>query len=448
MAGRRWPAQPGGASRRARAAAGPAHPRAGRGNGNDDPDLRPRRGGVPGRALQRLAPGPQGQQRPAEPHPAGDHQGHPRRLSRGRRRHSRDQLLQFHGGLARRLWDGEHGLRAQPRGRAAGSGRRQRVREPWARPALRGGGAGPHQPDGVALARRQRPRLPQHRVRRPRSDLRRGGAGPSRRRGRHPARGDHLRHAERQGGHLRGGETLRGARSPGTGDDLGHHHRRQRTDPLRTDHRGILEFGVTRPPAEHRAQLRARRQGASSVRTGALPRRADVREHPSQRRSAERIRSLRRESGVHGGDASGVRGIRTGEPGRRVLRDHAPAHPGDRRRGKGPPTPVGAADRAVDPPQRTRAARDRTGKHFRQRRRAHQRDRLAQVRAADPGRRLRRSGGDRAAAGGERRADDRHQHGRGDARLPPGHGEVRAADRRPSPTSAGCRWCSTRRSGP
>ena len=51
------------------------------------------------------------------------------------------------------------------------------------------------------------------------------------------------------------------------------------------------------------------------------------------------------------------------------------------------------------------------------------------VRAPDPRRRLRRGARGRAPAGGERRAGDRRQHGRGDARLGGGHDALPAAHR-------------------
>ncbi len=65
-----------------------------------------------------------------------------------------------------------------------------------------------------------------------------------------------------------------------------------------------------------------------------------------------------------------------------------------------------------------------------QHRRAHQRHRLGQVQAPDPGRRLRRGARRRPPTGRERRAGHRHQHGRGDARLAGGHGALPEPDRR------------------
>ena len=47
--------------------------------------------------------------------------------------------------------------------------------------------------------------------------------------------------------------------------------------------------------------------------------------------------------------------------------------------------------------------------------------------------------GDRATAGGERRADDRRQHGRGNAGFPAGHDHASSSCWRRSRTSAGCR---------
>ncbi len=55
---------------------------------------------------------------------------------------------------------------------------------------------------------------------------------------------DHLRHPQRQGRLLCRGRDLPGAGRAAAGDDLRHHHRRQRAHPLRPDHGGLLEFGL------------------------------------------------------------------------------------------------------------------------------------------------------------------------------------------------------------
>ena len=77
----------------------------------------------------------------------------------------------------------------------------------------------------------------------------------------------------------------------------------------------------------------------------------------------------------------------------------------------------------------TGAARHRTGQPVRQRRRTHQRHRFGQVPPPDRGRRLRRGARRCACAGDQRRADHRHQHGRGHARFAGRHGAVPEPDR-------------------
>ena len=88
------------------------------------------------------------------------------------------------------------------------------------------------------------------------------------------------------------------------------------------------------------------------------------------------------------------------------------------------------ADTALHAPLRPRTAGHHAGAAVRQRRRTHQRHRLGAVQEADQGRPLRRSGGSRAPAGRERRADPRRQHGRGPDRFRNGDGELPQPDRR------------------
>ncbi len=157
---------------------------------------------------------------------------------------------------------------------------------------------------------------------------------------------------------------------------------------------------------------------------------------------AERIRAVRRDARVHGRRAPGVRRARAGQLRGRLLRHHPGAHPGDRRRGARPgaaaaahaasrvcrlsglePLTIGPDSIFVNVGERTNVTGSR---------------KFARLIL---GRGLRGGPRDRAPAGGERRADDRRQHGRGDARLPGGHGEVPPAHRLRARTSAGCRWC-------
>jgi 5-methyltetrahydrofolate--homocysteine methyltransferase len=78
--------------------------------------------------------------------------------------------------------------------------------------------------------------------------------------------------------------------------------------------------------------------------------------------------------------------------------------------------------------ERQRGLRGAARDQLRQRGRAHQRHRLARLPAPDQGRPLRGGGGHRPPAGGERRPDHRHQHGRGAAGCGRGHDALPAPD--------------------
>ena len=139
-------------------------------------------------------------------------------------------------------------------------------------PALRRRRARAHQPHEPRCRRDVNdPGLPQRHVRRaasrPTCEAARG-AGRGRRR---PAPDrDHLRHAQRQGGDLRGAvdcSRRSAARLPIV--DLRHDHRRLGPHALGPDGRGVLELGAPRAAAVRRAQLRARRRAAAAVRRGA-----------------------------------------------------------------------------------------------------------------------------------------------------------------------------------
>ena len=355
---------------------------------------------------------------------------------------------------------------------------RRRLDRAHARPAaLRRRRAGPDQPHRVDLARRQRSRRAQRQLRRAGRGLRRGRGGPGRGRRRHPARRDHLRHAERQGRAVRDRGALRAPGPAAAADRLRHDHRRLRPHAVRADARGVLELGA--PRAAARGRPRTARSGAALMRPyiEEIARVADTfvicypnaglpnpmsdtgyDETPEQTSAAaRRLRAerLRRTSSA----AAAAPRPRTSAPSprrcvaaaargaacrnwrrrprrfRRMAARHssprcAHAAPAHRR-----------ARCCIDPsrttahvthhaPRRPRTAQHRRRLAVRQRRRAHQRHRLARVRAADPRRRLRRRGRGRAPAGGERRADHRRQHGRGDARLEGGDGALPEPDRR------------------
>ena len=109
-----------------------------------------------------------------------------------------------------------------------------------------------------------------------------------------------------------------------------------------------------------------------------------------QRRPAERVRPVRRGSGLHGGAARGVRPRGADQRRRRLLRHHARPYPRDRRGGR----PLCAARRpreaAADAARRARALHADAGDPVRERRRAHERHRLGAVPQARHRGRLRR----------------------------------------------------------
>ena len=86
----------------------------------------------------------------------------------------------------------------------------------------------PNQPHRVDLARCAEPELPRRHLRRAAHRLCRTGARPSRRRRRHSADRDDLRHAQRQGRDLRLRRSHERARHSRAGDDFRHHHRPRR----------------------------------------------------------------------------------------------------------------------------------------------------------------------------------------------------------------------------
>ena len=182
------------------------------------------------------------------------------------------------------------------------------------------------QPHRLDFARRVESRLPRHHLRPAARGLRRAGARPDRRRRRHAADRDDLRHAQRQGGDLRHQRALRGARPRRAGDDLRHHHRPLRPPAVRADAGGVLEFGAARRAGHRRPQLRARRQGDARAHRRDRPHRRHARLRLSQCRPAQRVRPLRRKPGIHGGAARRIRRERARQHRRRLLRHDAGAH--------------------------------------------------------------------------------------------------------------------------
>ncbi len=305
----------------------PADPRARWSDGHDDPELRPGRGGFPRGAAARPPGTAQGRQRAPDADAPRPDRGHSPRVLRGRGRHRGDQHLHGERDRTGRLRHPGAGAGAESRGRPPRAPGGRRVHGARAAPAtLRGGHPRSHQPHRVALARRQRPRLPRRVLRRAGRGLRRAGGGAARgRRGPADDR-DRVRHLELQGGPVR---RARGARAPRGGraaDGIGHHHRPERPHPLRPDDRGVLELRPSRAAVQHRAQLRARRPRVAPLRGGAVAHRRRAGQLPPQRRSAQRLRRLRPGPRGNGRGAAGIRRQRLPQHRRRVLRHDARAH--------------------------------------------------------------------------------------------------------------------------
>ena len=185
--------------------------------------------------------------------------GDSRAVSRGRRRHHRDQFVQRDDDRAGRLRARAVRVRAERRGREAREAGRRQMDDPG-QAALRRRRDGADEQDAVDFARRQRPGVPRGHLRPDEGRVRRTGARAHRRRRRRAAdRNDH-RHAQRQGGAARGVRS----RSRGEGADhpVGDHHRSQRPHAVGTDHRRVLGVGDARagrsPSASTARSARAR----------------------------------------------------------------------------------------------------------------------------------------------------------------------------------------------
>ena len=296
-------------------------------------------------------------------------------------------------------------------------------------PALGGRRPRPDDPDGLHLARRERPGRAQRVVRPARRRLPRRRTRSRRRRRRPADDRDDLRHPQRQGGDLRRGDAVRGAGAPLAGHHLRHDHRRVRSYALGPGHRSVLGLDPPRPPAGRRPQLRPRRTRHAPLRRRAVAARRLVRQRLPQRRPAQRLRGVRRDARPDGRGPRGVRRRRLPQPRRRVLRHHARPHRRHRRRGRGQGPSRARDHRAGDATVRSRAADDHRGQPLRQRRRAHQHHRLRPLPQADQGRRLRRRPRRGCAAGRVGRTGHRRQHGRGDDRRGRGHGPLPQAHR-------------------
>ena len=221
-------------------------------------------------------------------------------------------------------------------------------------------------------------------------------------------------------------DVFRGARRAPAGHDLGHDHRRLRPHALGPDRRGVLELGAPRAAARRRPQLRARREGAAAVHRGA--RRASPTCYVSllsERRPAERVRRVRRDARVHGERScasSRERASSTSSAAaaarRRRTSARSPRRCAASRRARCPrvetklrlsglePLNIGDDSLFVNVGERTNVTGSQGVR--------------ALILAGDYAEAL----DGRAPAGRERRADDRRQHGRGDARLEGGDGDA------------------------
>ncbi len=276
----------------ARRRAAGAHPRDGRRHGHDDPAARAVRGGLPRRAVRRLAAGRPRQLRHAQPDasPTSSASIHREYLEAGA------DLVETNTFSAQRISQADYGMQDLAyelnfeSARLARRGLRRGHRRD-ARPAALGDRrARPDEHHRLDLAGRQRPRQAQHHLRPAGRGLPRAGQRPGRRRRRPAAGRDDLRHPQREGRDLRARDAVRGARPPLAGDHLRHHHRRVRPHAVRPGHRGVLELRAPRPPAGRRPQLRARRRRDAALRRRAVAGRRHVRVLLPQRRPAQRVR--------------------------------------------------------------------------------------------------------------------------------------------------------------
>ena len=308
----------------------------------------------------------------------------PRGLPGSRRGHHQHQHL--HGDPHRPggLRPVPYRRRAQRGRRAAGAGGRRRRRGGRRTTPLRRRLPRPDEPHRLDLAGRERPGGPQRQLRGAGRGVSRGGRGPGARRRRPAPRRDDLRHAQRQGRDLRHRGGVRGPRAADPGRHQRHDRGRVGPHAVRADPRGLLDEHPARAPDARRAQLRPRREAAPRARRGDEPPRRRAAGRLPERRPAQRARRLRRDArrDVDRARRVGARG--PDQPRGLVLREHARAHRGHRRRRRGRPAARRPQGHPLHATRRPRAARDPDARRrLRQHRRADQRHRLAQVRPAD-----------------------------------------------------------------
>ena len=115
--------------------------------------------------------------------------------------------------------------------------------------------------------------------------VRGAGPRPHRRRRRHPAARDDLRHAEREVGAGRDRERVPREAGPPAADDLVHHHRQERPHAVGADARGLLHLRPQREAVQHRHQLRAGRARHAPVPRRSRADRRVLRQQLPQRRA-------------------------------------------------------------------------------------------------------------------------------------------------------------------
>ena len=137
---------------------------------------------------------------------------------------------------------------------------------------------------------------------------------------------DDLRHAERESRAVRHRGDFRRTRKTDSGDGLRNHHRRQRTDAVRANDRGFLRFDRPCESFFGRTELRLRRRTDAALHRTAGGGRRVRRIVAPERRTAERLRRLRRNARNDGGNDRNLPGQRPAEHRRRMLRHDAGTH--------------------------------------------------------------------------------------------------------------------------
>jgi 5-methyltetrahydrofolate--homocysteine methyltransferase len=121
--------------------------------------------------------------------------------------------------------------------------------------------------------------------------------------------------------------VFRRARRAAAGDGLGDDHRPQRADPFGADAGGLRDLRFARRVVQRGDQLRPGTGHDAALRRGAFAVDAAADELLSQRRTAQRVRRLRRDARGDGPGAGRDGRLRLAEHRRRLLRHDAGPHP-------------------------------------------------------------------------------------------------------------------------